>query len=281
MAKSDVDGAPGPSSEDASLATSLGRLLSLGLSQGSDVSLSITGEGIDATLNVLTHEQERLEALRSNSDASGGGAESGSGGDGYFDDYFRSTLVEALSDSTTLTRNAPSPPPPRAPPRIPDASPPPPAAPPPVLEANAMCGAGTSEDLQLCLKLATEDGVEVCRDCPENARAVRNTIGGACECNPGFFALLECAPLCCRACPAGTDCANSGTTIFSLPLKPGFFRLSDRDADVRRCADSEPGETSEDGGVDSGCAGGVGSGDARSRCAARTSVPSISARTRS
>ena len=38
--------------------------------------------------------------------------------------------------------------------------------------------------------------------------------------------------------PVGTECTQSGVTLLDVPIKPGYFRLSARSMDVRRCPDA-------------------------------------------
>ena len=88
-----------------------------------------------------------------------------------------------------------------------------------------------------------------------------------CECNPGFYDPIVYADnatkLECKSCPYGTTCNSSGTTVHSLVIHFGYFRVSNDTADVRSCPDhasvasflSKP----------SGCAGGEGGGDSLCR----------------
>ena len=62
-----------------------------------------------------------------------------------------------------------------------------------------------------------------------------------CECNPGFFDPIiyedTTTKLLCEPCPEGTTCNSSGTTVHTLVIHPGHFRISNTTADVRVCPD--------------------------------------------
>ncbi len=49
----------------------------------------------------------------------------------------------------------------------------------------------------------------------------------------------------CAECPSGTDCADAGATIDSLPIRRGYYRLDASSADVRRCPDAAANCTDE------------------------------------
>ena len=42
----------------------------------------------------------------------------------------------------------------------------------------------------------------------------------------------------CHRCPIGSACEESGNTLASLPLLPGYWRTSNQSSDLRRCPDA-------------------------------------------
>lgn len=90
----------------------------------------------------------------------------------------------------------------------------------------------------------------VCTDCPdENAHTdgPNSTRVAECRCARTFYA--DYATLdppgfqwSCKPCFFGTNtCPNSGTTLRTLALMPGFYRISVNSTDVRRCSDAATG----------------------------------------
>jgi len=51
----------------------------------------------------------------------------------------------------------------------------------------------------------------------------------------------------------GTNCATSGTTIYTLPILPGYYRYSNISAEMRRCPDYRSNATLADGRDKSSC----------------------------
>ena len=73
-----------------------------------------------------------------------------------------------------------------------------------------------------------------------------------CICDPGFYNDdLSGHGVHCATCPIGARCEASGASRLRLPLQPGYWRISNRSADVRRCPDGASAET--------GCVGTNGS----------------------
>jgi len=84
-----------------------------------------------------------------------------------------------------------------------------------------------------------------------------------CDCNPGYYDPIiyadNATKLLCKPCPLGATCNQSGTTVQTMVIHRGHFRISNTSGDVKVCPDhisvvsflSKP----------SGCKGGVGSGD--------------------
>merc|ERR1740130_443836 len=95
-----------------------------------------------------------------------------------------------------------------------------------------------------------------CQQCPEDAVSPKASKSiDSCKCKPGYYdsepAINE---LRCVQCKTGSDCSTdvSGVTLETLPLLPGYYRISNASNDLRRCPDF---------GHNSGCVGGVGSGE--------------------
>jgi ribosomal protein S27E len=94
----------------------------------------------------------------------------------------------------------------------------------------------------------------------------------ACVCEPGYYnnatSLLHGAAPACAQCFVGTDCPLKNTTRLTLPLKRGFWRVSNTSLDVRRCPDAAANCSRTGEAVcphsTSGCRGGH---DARRSCA--------------
>ena len=78
----------------------------------------------------------------------------------------------------------------------------------------------------------------------------------ACQDSRGLVR-LDLPELCC-VCPVGTNCSAGGIPLETLPLKAGYYRLSDDSSDVRRCPDAAANCTyaNQCPETTSGCAGG-------------------------
>ena len=59
-----------------------------------------------------------------------------------------------------------------------------------------------------------------------------------CVCKAGFYDNATTGLVQCLECPSGTNCMLAGTTLSTLPVKPGYYRLSRTSIDVRRCPDA-------------------------------------------
>ena len=59
----------------------------------------------------------------------------------------------------------------------------------------------------------------------------------ACLCAPSHFTNGDMA-LGCLKCPLGAECTGLGQTLERLPIRRGFFRISNTSDDVQRCHDS-------------------------------------------
>ena len=104
------------------------------------------------------------------------------------------------------------------------------------------CGRGTYNS-----QLGADDQ-SACTYCPLDAdtEGESKTRIDDCICNADHFARREGGNLTCEACPVGTECAEPGATLATLPLEPGYWRDNNDTTDVRRC----PGNFK-----DSGCIG--------------------------
>ena len=96
--------------------------------------------------------------------------------------------------------------------------------------------------------------VSACTACPESSVTQDEgaTSSDWCLCDEGFFESsrdAETGPV-CVVCPVGSECAEVGTTLGSLPLERGYWRTSNASDDLRRCPDASD--------ESSGCVGGVG-----------------------
>ena len=94
-----------------------------------------------------------------------------------------------------------------------------------------------------------------CKPCPspglsESPNA--STSQAACKCIAGYYDVNDDPEKVeCTACPVGSECKLSGNTLASLPLLPGFWRLSRDTTDIRECPDSSKNN-------ESACIGGSG-----------------------
>ena len=96
-----------------------------------------------------------------------------------------------------------------------------------------------------------------CKPCPPNSlSAIASVSVDACVCAPGYYdnTADDAAAPRCVLCKTGSNClANaSGISLATLPLMPGYYRISNSSDDLRRCPDF---------GESSGCVGGVGFGE--------------------
>ena len=94
-----------------------------------------------------------------------------------------------------------------------------------------------------------------CKSCPENSNSAEGSvIIAACKCNQDYYdSEPEPDAVECMLCPAGSSCPNAGTTLTSITMRRGYYRVSNTSIDLRECPDSS--------GDSSGCTGGVGPGE--------------------
>lgn len=110
--------------------------------------------------------------------------------------------------------------------------------------------------------------IGTCTACPLHATGDEGSASIlGCYCEAGHFdnSTSTSAPVKCEPCAIGTACrpgrdrmAASRLTLATLPIAPGYYRLSNNTDDIRRCPDASTGcagdETACDGSH-SGCAG--------------------------
>ena len=82
--------------------------------------------------------------------------------------------------------------------------------------------------------------------CPDNAIADPGSSSvSACKCAKDFYdAVDDQGDVECRRCPIGSACDESGHTLASLPVRPGYWRTSNQSDDLRRCPDASSNRTS-------------------------------------
>ncbi|KAL3926142.1 MAG: hypothetical protein SGPRY_003439, partial [Prymnesium sp.] len=84
----------------------------------------------------------------------------------------------------------------------------------------------------------------------------RSRSSEGCVCESGYYN-SSAVNRSCAVCPSGTDCDVPGFTLETLPVRRGYFRLSGKSIDVRRCPDALANctDSSECPETTSGCAG--------------------------
>ena len=105
------------------------------------------------------------------------------------------------------------------------------------------------------------DNQAACSYCPvaSSTAGEGKTRLSDCVCDAGHFALMsdDGSNLTCALCPVGANCTGSGSSLESLELLEGYWRIGSNSTDVRRC----PGALSG-----SRCVGGVSSGERVGPC---------------
>jgi len=93
-----------------------------------------------------------------------------------------------------------------------------------------------------------------CVPCPASSSTDHDggTSAASCLCDASYFAeaLTDAGEPSCVLCPPGTVCEAMGTTLHTLNLTRGAWRVSNESSDVRPCPDATEETT--------GCVGGVG-----------------------
>ena len=82
-----------------------------------------------------------------------------------------------------------------------------------------------------------------CVKCPDHAVTLGTnaTSLAQCLCDADYYNDDSTGGVVCLRCPIGTSCGELGTTKTALPLKAGFFRMSNLTVDVRACSDAAVG----------------------------------------
>ena len=100
-----------------------------------------------------------------------------------------------------------------------------------------------------------------CIKCPDHAVTLgaNATSLVQCLCETDYYNDDSTGGVLCLRCPIGSSCEQFGTTKTALPIKVGFFRMSNLTVDVRACSDATVGcqvGVSECIESQSGCKGG-------------------------
>lgn len=84
---------------------------------------------------------------------------------------------------------------------------------------------------------------KACVSCPlrSGTASVGTASADDCQCEPSYYRSVAGN---CLVCPSGTSCLTAGITLETLPVRVGYFRLSNRSIDVRRCFDAAYGNAS-------------------------------------
>jgi len=113
---------------------------------------------------------------------------------------------------------------------------------------------------------------EDCVPCPDNSRSLffGSTSRDDCLCVPGYYVSSN-RTAGCNKCPVGAACIDLGQTLEELPIRKGFYRISNGSDDVQQCQDALYNCSGASGGEcahsASSCTGGA---DHEARCAAGT-----------
>lgn len=107
------------------------------------------------------------------------------------------------------------------------------------------------------------DSAAACVSCPPDSTTnglLGRTNLADCLCQSDFYnAATHAGEVGCSPCPSGTNCSVAGSTLATLPIKSGYFRLHAGSLDVRRCPDAASNctESPECPESTSGCRGTV------------------------
>ena len=100
--------------------------------------------------------------------------------------------------------------------------------------------------------VTNDEGSVRCNACPSNSEAAPNRR--QCVCSAGFYGECDGSTCECNECPWGAECPKPGTTLRTLSLQKGFWRLTEASLDIRRCNEFY---ACEGGGAnDTGCRAG-------------------------
>ena len=116
------------------------------------------------------------------------------------------------------------------------------------------CGTGTYNPLPEQIDMGA------CTACPANSDSAEASDSlSDCTCELGYYDELQNASeVRCVLCPVGSDCTAPGVTLGTLPLLQGYWRITRSSANLLQCGDGSSADT--------GCVGGVGSGEGSEIC---------------
>jgi len=101
------------------------------------------------------------------------------------------------------------------------------------------CTAGTQVDCEVGFynPHTASNNQSACIKCPDRAstRQAASTDVSQCLCEPGYYNDHAEHGVNCATCPSGTNCSQWGATMRNLPIRRGFYRHSDRSANVWPC----------------------------------------------
>ena len=142
---------------------------------------------------------------------------------------------------------------------------------------NPRPGGTTASVCELCPRgtfqpVEGAQAVGECLLCPRHSiSAMGSATSGECACEEGYYdETTDGGMPVCLECPSGSDCRHAaGNTLATLPIRRGYYRLSHRSIDVRRCPDasSNCGESIECPESNSGCRGTLEEGRSNSSLA--------------
>merc|ERR1740130_317188 len=96
-----------------------------------------------------------------------------------------------------------------------------------------------------------------CKPCPDHAESQPGSPSIAmCVCRKDYYSTNSSAEaVVCAKCPSGTDCTTDSTDTLTLQLTilPGYYRLTNRSAEIRQCPDYRKNATLADGRDRSSC----------------------------
>ena len=97
-----------------------------------------------------------------------------------------------------------------------------------------------------------------CKPCPEFSESQPGSSSETmCVCRKGYYSINRdpSEVVRCAKCPSGTNCDTNGTTIFTLQsaILPGYYRYTNRSAEIRRCPDYRNNVSLADGRDRSSC----------------------------
>ena len=77
--------------------------------------------------------------------------------------------------------------------------------------------------------------MSACEQCPLDSTTLREGQArlSACVCNAFYY--LDSKSKECRNCPTGSNCSEPGTTLAALPVKTGYWKVSNDSIDVKPC----------------------------------------------